>query len=137
MQEYVLLLFGYNMGSLISLSTLQQVTLEKPYIPTFIQMLNVLLWMVNLWAGVVENFNIIFLWTMWVGCQQGTDYTNFLFLANCKTNAAFDMGLNYYERELVCNLLLVSNDVGGFFAAVVAFGVQQYFFPEILFSPPN
>ena len=33
----------------------------------------------------------------------------------------YDMGLNYYERELVTNLLLISNDVGGFFAAVIGY----------------
>ena len=107
--------FGYNLGSLISLSTLQAVTLEYPYVPSLFQFVNVVLWICNLYYGVVQDFNLIFLWSMWVGCHQGTDYTNFLFLANCKTNAKFDMGLNYYERELVCNLLLISNDVGGFF----------------------
>ena len=47
------------------------------------------------------------------------------------------MGLNYYERELVCNLILISNDVGGFFAAVIGYGYLQYMKPEALFNPPN
>ena len=47
------------------------------------------------------------------------------------------MGLNYYERELVCNLLLISNDIGGFFAVAMAYGVMQYQYPDMLFSPPN
>ena len=80
------------------------------------------MWILNLQFNAVTNFNVIFIWTMWVGCQQGTDYTNFLFLANCKTNAPYDMHLNHYERELVCNLLLISNDVGGFFAFALAYG---------------
>lgn len=74
---------------------------------------------------------------MWVGCQQGTDYTNFLFLANCKTNMMYDMNLNYYERELVCNLLLISNDVGGFFASLIGYAYLMYEMPEALFNPPN
>ena len=47
------------------------------------------------------------------------------------------MGLNYYERELVCNLILISNDVGGFFAAVIGYAYLQYMKPEALFNPPN
>mmetsp|Transcript_35402 Transcript_35402/g.43284 ORF Transcript_35402/g.43284 Transcript_35402/m.43284 type:complete len:94 (-) Transcript_35402:78-359(-) len=89
--------------------------------PTMIQFINVCLWILNLNFQFLSNFNFVFVWLMWIGCQQGTDYTNFLFLANCKTNMAYDMGLNYYERELVCNLLLIANDVGGFFAQVFAY----------------
>lgn len=135
--EYVMLTFAYNFGSVISLSTLQAVTLERPYVPTFIQFFNVIFWILNLYYGLVQDFNIVFVWVMWIGCQQGTDYTNFLFLANCKTNMAYDMALNYYERELVCNLLLISNDVGGFFASVLGYAYLQYSMPEALFSPPN
>ena len=113
--------FAYNFGSVISLSTLSSVTLERPYIPTLIQAINFVLWIINLQTGMVTSFNVIFVWMMWIGCQQGTDYTNFLFLANCKTNMDYDMQLNYYERELVCNLLLIANDVGGFFASVIGY----------------
>ena len=35
-REYVMLTFAYNFGSVISLSTLQTVTLERPAIPTII-----------------------------------------------------------------------------------------------------
>ena len=112
-------------------------TLERPYIPSIIQFSNVILWIINLQYGLVTNFNAIFVWLMWIGCQQGTDYTNFLFLANCKTNMQYDMNLNYYERELVCNLLLISNDVGGFFASVFGYAILQYNMPEVLFNPPN
>ena len=49
----------------------------------------------------------------------------------------YDMGLNYYERELVCNLLLISNDVGGFFASIIGYAYLMYVMPEALFNPPN
>ena len=91
----------------------------------------------NLYTKTVTSFSIMFLWLLWIGCQQGTDYTNFLFLANSRTNMKYDMGLNYYERELVCNLMLISNDVGGFFAAVIGYAYLQYLMPEALFNPPN
>lgn len=91
--------------------------------PTIFQAFNVIMWIANIHFNFVTNFNIVFVWLMWVGCQQGTDYTNFLFLANSKTNMHYDMNLNYYERELVCNLLLISNDVGGFFSSVIGYAV--------------
>ena len=49
----------------------------------------------------------------------------------------YDMNLNYFERELVCNLLLISNDVGGFFASVMGYAYLQYMLPQALFNPPN
>ena len=132
-----MLVFAYNFGSILSLSTLQTVTLERPYMPTIFQAINVFLWIINVQFQLVTNFNIVFVWLMWIGCQQGTDYTNFLFLANSKTNMHYDMNLNYYERELVVNLLLISNDIGGFFSSVIAYAIFQYNMPEVLFSPPN
>lgn len=66
--EYLLLSFGYNLGSVISLSTLAEVTLSKPSLPTYIQFVNVLLWICNLYTGFISDFNVVFVWTMWVGC---------------------------------------------------------------------
>jgi len=74
---------------------------------------------------------------MWVGVFSGTAYTNFLFLANAKTNLDCDMNLSYYERELVVNLLLISNDLGLFFAQAVSTFIMLYRFPELLFNPPG
>lgn len=67
--EYLLLSLGYNLGSVISLSTLAEVTLSKPSLPTYIQFANVVLWIVNLYSGFISDFNVVFVWTMWVGCQ--------------------------------------------------------------------
>jgi hypothetical protein len=47
------------------------------------------------------------------------------------------MALNFYERELVVNLLLISQDIGCFFAAVFGFAIMQYWYPEMLFNPPG
>ena len=66
--EYLLLSFGYNLGSVISLSTLAEVTLSKPSLPTYIQFVNVILWICNLYTGFISDFNVVFVWTMWVGC---------------------------------------------------------------------
>ena len=68
-REYVMLTFAYNFGSVISLSTLQTVTLERPAIPTIIQATNCLLWILNLKYMFLTNFNAVFVWLMWIGCQ--------------------------------------------------------------------
>ena len=68
-REYVMLTFAYNFGSVISLSTLQTVTLERPAIPTIIQATNCLLWILNLKFMFLTNFNAVFVWLMWIGCQ--------------------------------------------------------------------
>lgn len=110
--QYTLLLFAYYMGSFVSLSSVQSLTLEYPWLPTFFQTINLALWCVNIQYRLVESYNLVWVWTVWVGVHSGTSYTNFLFLANTKTNLPCDMRLNYYERELVVNLLLLANDFG-------------------------
>ncbi len=93
--------------------------------------------MINVEYELVTSYNIIFLFTMWVGIQQGTSYTNFLFLANTKTNLQCDMRLSYYERELVVNLLLIANEFGQLIAQVACFAIMMYKYPELLFNPPG
>ena len=80
---------------------------------------------------------MVWVWTVWVGVHSGTSYTNFLFLANTKTNLPCDMRLNYYERELVVNLLLLANDFGQLFAQVISFVIMMYKYPGLLFNPPG
>lgn len=46
--EFLMLNFGYNLGSVISLSTLQSTALERPYVPTIFQAFNIVLWILNL-----------------------------------------------------------------------------------------
>ena len=122
---------------MIGLSNIQTMSIVYPDGPTLIQIANLVLFGLNQYFHVVTNFNVIFMWCIWIGCQAGTCYTNFMFLANAKTNLKEDLNLNFYERELVVNLLLIAMDIGNFFAAVLSFGVMQYYFPEMLFNPPG
>ena len=102
------MIFAYNLGNVVGLSSLQTYTLRFPSAPTLLQLLNLVLFCLNMFMPVIKNFNVVFLWCIWIGAQAGTDYTNFMFLANTKTNLECDMALNFYERELVVNLLLIS-----------------------------
>jgi hypothetical protein len=136
-QEYLVLMFAYNLGNVVGLSSLQTMTLRFPSLPTFFQLFNCIVFAVNLFVPIITNFNVTFIWCIWIGTQAGTEYTNFTFLANTKTNLEVDMNLNFYERELVINLLLISQDIGMFFAAVFGFGIMQYWYPEMLYNPPG
>ena len=64
---------------------------------------------------------MIFTIMVFVGGLWGTSYTNFLYLANARINRSCDMGLNYYERELTLNVLLIASDLGIFIAELLAF----------------
>jgi len=79
--------FAYNLGDVLGLSSIQTLSIRFPFGPTLIQILNMLLFIVFvLWLPILTNFNIIFLWCILIGTQGGTCYTNFMFLANAKTN---------------------------------------------------
>ena len=135
--QYVMFQAAYNLGDLLSLSSLQQVTLEQPWVPTLFQIVNFILWTINTALGFpIANFNFVFLWSIWVGCQGGTSFTNFLFMANTRTNLDCDMKLSYYERELCVNLLLIAQDIGVFFAGLVGYWVQSLFFTGALYNQP-
>jgi hypothetical protein len=69
--------------------------------------------------------------------QGGTAYTNFFYLANVRTNLPSDFNLHYTERELTVNLLLLAYDLGIFFAGIIGFIIQAYFFPQTLYNPPG
>jgi hypothetical protein len=123
------LITAYCLGDIIGLSSIQTLSIVYPEGPMLIQIINLVLFSLNQYYHVITNFNVIFVWCIWIGMQAGTCYTNFMFLANAKTNLKEDLNLNFYERELVVNLLLISMDIGNFFAAVLSFVVMQYSFP--------
>lgn len=86
---------------------------------------------------LVHDFYLMFLFLVWCGFPGGTAYSNFLYLANTRTNLQCDFQLHYTERELTVNLLLFSNDIGILFAGVIGFGVQAWYFPDTLYNPPS
>jgi len=132
-----ILTFGYCLGSFISLSTIQSISMQYPWLPTSFQCLNFILWIWNLKVKFCTDIAWLFVWCMWIGVHAGTSYTNFLFLACTKTNMDCDMQLNYYERELVVNLLLMAFNLGPFLAGAFSFGHELFEYPEMLYNPPN
>lgn len=107
-----------------------------PWLPTVSQLINLVGWLANLRYGFCENASLLFIWSGWVGFHYGTSYTNFLFLACARTNLSCDMHLNYYERELVVNLLLISDSIGSFLSGALTFGTLMVFYPDIIFNSP-
>ena len=74
---------------------------------------------------------------MFIGGLSGASFTNFLFLANAKTDPECDPKLNIYERELAVNLMLMSDDLGQFFGYYTAFVLYMYLLPDILYHSPG
>lgn len=94
---------------MFGLASIQTLSIRFPFGPTLIQIANTFIFVIFcLWFPFISNFNVIFLWCVAIGTQGGTCYTNFMFLANAKTNLDEDLNLNFYERELVVNLLLIA-----------------------------
>jgi hypothetical protein len=137
MQEYSLLLIAYFAGSFISRSTLHSSILSRAYTPTVIQLVNMIFWLLNLKYALVDNFYAVFFLTIWCGFPGGTAYSNFLYLANTRSNLKCDFNLHFIERELTVNLLLISNDLGMLMAGVLGFVIQANYFPDTLYNPPN
>lgn len=69
--------------------------------------------------------------------MSGTVYSNFFYLANTRTALKTDFKLHFTERELMVNLLFISQDLGLFFAGITTFMIQAKFFPIALISPPG
>ena len=113
---YVIMKIAYSIGSFLFMTTVSTATVNRPWFPTVFQALNVALWTINVSYGLVDDFIAIFIWMMFVGALAGTEFVTFLFLAVAKTNLEHDMHLNFYERELVVNLLLMAYDLGTFYA---------------------
>lgn len=51
LHQYAMFQLAYNLGDLLSLSSLQQVTLEYPWVPTTLQFLNFCFWSINIALG--------------------------------------------------------------------------------------
>ena len=104
--------------------------------PTVIQFGFFVFSFVNFIFGVIENFFLMFIVMMLVGGLWGASYTNFLYLASAKIKLDCDMGLDYYERELTLNILLIASDVGMFVATLLAFVLKYLQVPELILKNP-
>ena len=103
------------LGNLIFSAYVTAFSLMYPFMPVVLQLINTCLWILNVWLWFVVDLRLLFLWMMFIGGLSGASFTNFLFLANAKTDLFCDLKLNIYERELVVNLMLMSDDLGQFF----------------------
>ena len=108
-----------------------------PGVPFLLQLINVILWAINIKYQVVTNLWVTFIWMTIVGGIYGTSNTNFIFLANAKTDLYVDLDLKYNQRELVVNSLIIANYMGQFFALVITIGFLETMAPSAIFNPPS
>jgi len=134
---YVIMKMAYVIGCFLFMATVQTATLDRPWLPTLFQGFNVIFWTLNVAYGFVTNFMLIFIWMLFVGGLAGSEFVNFLFLAVAKTTHINDMNLNYYERELVVNLLLMAYDLGTFYALYACHVYAVTVNTDLLVHPPK
>ena len=109
---FIILVIAGVLGNLIFSAYVTAISLMYPFMPVVFQFINACLWLLNVWLWFVQDLRLLFIWMMFIGGLSGASFTNFLFLANAKTDLFCDLKLNIYERELVVNLMLMSDDLG-------------------------
>ena len=108
-----------------------------PSFPVLCQLLNVIAWIINLYFNLVHNLWVTFFWTMIVGGLYASSLSNFMFLANAKTDLYADLQLKIHQREFVVNMLLTANYMGQFFSLVVTILYFEVYQPSAIFNPPT
>ena len=125
------------LGNLIFSAYVTAISLMYPFMPVIFQFICSCLWLLNVWTWFVQDLRLLFIWMMFIGGLSGASFTNFLFLANAKTDLFCDLKLNIYERELVVNLMLMSDDLGQFYGYFFGFAIVYLLVPDMIFTPPG
>ena len=134
---FIILVIAGVLGNLIFSAYVTAISLMYPFMPVVFQFINACLWLLNVWLWFVQDLRLLFIWMMFIGGLSGASFTNFLFLANAKTDLFCDLKLNIYERELVVNLMLMSDDLGQFYGYFCGFAIVYLLVPDMIFTPPG
>ena len=136
--RYLMMKVAMFIGSFVLMAYVQKIVFVRPTLPTIVQLGFFVFWVVNISYQLVSNFFVIFLLMTAVGGLLGTDFTNFMYLANAKLSKEVgDMGIMYYERELTVNLLLAANDAGILLALTLSYTLKAFYAPELLDHNPS
>ena len=135
--QFNVLVVAGVLGNLIFSAYVTAISLAYPFMPVALQSINTVLWLLNVMTWFVQDIRLLFIWMMFIGGLSGASFTNFLFLANAKTDLFCDLGLNIYERELVVNLMLMSDDLGQFYGYFFGLVTMYILVPDIIFTPPG
>ena len=134
---FIILVIAGVLGNLIFSAYVTAISLMYPFMPVVFQFINTCLWLLNVWLWFVQDLRLLFIWMMFIGGLSGASFTNFLFLANAKTDLFCDLKLNIYERELVVNLMLMSDDLDQFYGYFCGFAIVYLLVPDMIFTPPG
>ena len=135
--QFIMLTIAGVLGNLIFSAYVTAISLMFPHMPVIFQFINTCLWLLNVLTWFVTDIRLLFIWMMFIGGLSGASFTNFLFLANARTDLFCDLGLNIYERELVVNLMLMSDDLGQFYGYFFGLAIMYLLVPDIIFTPPG
>ena len=126
-QSYVILNLSYQIGVLISRSSLSVVKIKHIEVLTLIQLGNMVFWLVQATIHFVQGYPIIwvlFLHMVFTGLMGGASYVNVFYLVlHNKTVPARD-------RELATNIAALSNTFGITMAAVTILLLEMVLWPS-------
>ena len=141
MESHIFLLakISYMLGNIIFMSKVEGVALIYPIIPFFfLLIITILLVFLTVTVNITGLSTIIpFIFAACaIGALDGSMFSAFLFHAVTTTDLPSSMRLHFQERELVVNLLMISQSMGKFFGLVFSHMFFAYNDPNLLFKNP-
>ena len=121
---FIVFSFCYQLGVLISRSSLDLVKIRRVEILTFLQFINFTFFLVNTQFFFMKNFYVMYVWMIFVGLMGGCSYVNIMYLMiNSQT-------LKKKEKELSVMVIGISNDMGILLAGVFSLILANTLFKD-------
>ncbi len=103
---YMFICLSYQIGVVISRSSLKLIQVKKVQIITLLQYINWCLWLLEAFNMIVTNYYILFVHMVFVGLMGGCQYVNVMFLILNSED------LNINQKELAINMTTFFDDIG-------------------------
>ena len=115
--SFILLQLSYQIGVVISRSSLPVIKIRKVWIVTALQFLNFFIWA---WIAWVQTFTLglEFLVMVWVGLMGGASYVNVLYLTLESPQ------IEKKDKEVSINIISICNNIGVLSATFVSYFLE-------------
>ena len=120
--SYIILTVCYQFGVLVSRGSLDFFKVKRLSILIILQIINFVLWFLNVYFFVVTNYAIVFIHISLVGMMGGTLYVNVLF------NIVSSKTLEFNDKELAMILWAIFDDVGILAASIGSLALDNTVF---------
>lgn len=138
--RFQMMKIGRMLGNVVFMSKVEGIVLIYPSIPFFIlfaMAMGLLVVSLTISMHGIQSMIPFFLSSIAIGAADGTMFAAFLFHAVSHTDVPSSIHLNFRERELVVNFLLIAQNMGRFFGMLAA---HLYFVetnPMLVYQQPK